>query len=185
VNIPGLKWNIVEFIFGYNYRIIKSYMRKSGKMRRKDRDASDIKLIEDIIRKADVCRLAFANGNTPYIVTMNFGYSGIPDQNLFFHCAREGKKLDMIRNNNYVCFEMDTDHEIFSGPKGCDWGMKYSSVVGYGIISIITDEVARKTGLKCIMSHYENEKEYSFDDKVLAKTTILRLDITEMTGKKC
>lgn len=154
-------------------------------MRRKDRDISDIKLIEDIIRKADVCRLAFANGNTPYIVTMNFGYSGIPDKSLFFHCAGEGRKLEMIRNNNYVCFEMDTDHEIYSGLKGCDWGMKYSSVVGYGNISIITDEDDKKTGLKCIMRHYENEKEYSFDDKVVKKTTILRLDITEMTGKKC
>ena len=154
-------------------------------MRRKERDVPDIKLIEEIIRKADVCRIALANGNIPYMVTMNFGYSSIPDKKLFFHCAGEGRKLEMIRNNNYVCFEMDTDHEIYKGLKGCDWGMKYSSVVGYGNISIITDEDAKKTGLNCIMRHYGNEKEYSYDDKVVEKTTILMLDITEMTGKKC
>jgi nitroimidazol reductase NimA-like FMN-containing flavoprotein (pyridoxamine 5'-phosphate oxidase superfamily) len=154
-------------------------------MRRNERGISDIQIIEEIIRKADVCRIAIANGNIPYIVTMNYGYEGIPEQRLYFHCANEGKKLEMIRKNNYVCFEMDTDHQIYSGIKGCDWGMKYSSVVGYGNISIITETEAIKTGLNCIMSHYGSEGEYFYDEKVLERTTILRLDIIEMTGKKC
>ena len=67
----------------------------------------------------------------------------------------------MIRKNNYVCFEMDTDHQILTaGEKGCDWGMKYRSVVGYGNISIITEKNAKTAGLNCIMKHYGGEKEY-------------------------
>jgi uncharacterized protein len=154
-------------------------------MRRDERNISDIQLIEDIIKKADVCRIALANGNIPYIVALNFGYTLSPENRLYFHCASEGKKLEMIKENSYACFEMDIDHAIYSGMKGCDWGMKYSSVVGYGHISIITGKEDRMYGLNCIMRHYGGEKEYSFDDKVLERTTILRLDITEMTGKKC
>jgi nitroimidazol reductase NimA-like FMN-containing flavoprotein (pyridoxamine 5'-phosphate oxidase superfamily) len=154
-------------------------------MRRNERKISDIQLIEDIINKADVCRIAFANGNIPYIVTLNFGYMLSPENRFYFHCASEGKKLEMLKENPYVCFEMDIDHKIYSGMKGCDWGMKYSSVVGYGYISIITGKEDRKSGLNCIMRHYGGEKEYSFDDEVFERTTILRLDITEMTGKKC
>ena len=154
-------------------------------MRRKEKDASDIEQIEEIIRKADVCRIALANGNIPYIVTMNFGYTGVPDQKLYFHCAAQGRKLEMIKNNNWVCFEMDVDHQLYGGIKGCDLGMKFSSVVGYGNISIITEKEEVRTGLNFIMSHYAGEMEYSFDEKLIEKTTILRLDIVGMTGKKC
>jgi hypothetical protein len=160
-------------------------------MRRSEREVSEIVAIEEIINKADVCRIAFADNNTPYIVTMNFGYNNDPEKRLFFHCANEGKKLEMIRKNKFVCFEMDIDHKIYvrpgeDGRKGCNWGMKYRSVVGYGNISIITESEAKKSGLDYIMRHYgnENEHEYVYDEKVLAETTVLRLDITEMTGKK-
>jgi nitroimidazol reductase NimA-like FMN-containing flavoprotein (pyridoxamine 5'-phosphate oxidase superfamily) len=154
-------------------------------MRRNEREISEIKLIEEIILKADVCRIALANGNVPYIVTMSFGYADTPEQVLYFHCAGEGRKLEMIRQNSYVCFEMDIDHQIYSGAKGCDWGMKYSSVVGYGNVSIVTENQAKITGLNSIMKHYGAKGDYNFDEKVLGRTTILRLEITEMTGKKC
>jgi uncharacterized protein len=153
-------------------------------MRRNEREISDIQVIEEIIRNADVCRIALANDNIPYIVSMNFGYSGGVKPSIFFHCAKEGKKLDMIRKNNYVCFEMDTGHQLYNGIKGCDWGMKYSSVIGYGNISIVTEKEAKKAGLNCIMKHYGGEGEHIYDEKVLGRTTILRLDIKEMTGKR-
>jgi nitroimidazol reductase NimA-like FMN-containing flavoprotein (pyridoxamine 5'-phosphate oxidase superfamily) len=154
-------------------------------MRRKERAISDNDIIEEIIMKADVCRIAIANNNIPYIVTMNFGYLGGADKLIYFHCANEGRKLEMIRKNSLVCFQMDVDHEISKGEKGCDWGMKYKSVVGYGDISIITDYETKKTGLTCIMSHYGGDKEFLFDGDMIIKTTILRLDIKEIIGKIC
>jgi nitroimidazol reductase NimA-like FMN-containing flavoprotein (pyridoxamine 5'-phosphate oxidase superfamily) len=153
-------------------------------MRQSKREISNIEEIEEIIQKADVCRIAMANGNIPYIVTMNFGYVNEPEKLLFFHCANEGKKLDMIRQNNYVCFEMDTDHQIFSGTRSCDWGMRFRSIIGYGNIFVVTDKEKKIAGLNCIMTHYGGRGEYSYDEKVLEQTIILRLDINEMTGKK-
>jgi nitroimidazol reductase NimA-like FMN-containing flavoprotein (pyridoxamine 5'-phosphate oxidase superfamily) len=153
-------------------------------MRRADRAISGVEEIEEIIRKSDVCRLAIANDNFPYIVTMNFGYTKDPEQLLYFHCAREGKKLDMIRRNNYVCFEMDTDHQIIKGKTGCDWGMRFTSIIGYGNIFEVTEKSERIAGLNCIMIHYGGEGNYSYDEKVFEQTTILRLKILEMTAKK-
>jgi nitroimidazol reductase NimA-like FMN-containing flavoprotein (pyridoxamine 5'-phosphate oxidase superfamily) len=153
-------------------------------MRRSDREVSEPRAIEEIFSKADVCRIALANDNIPYIVTMNFGYEGFPVQCIYFHCAGEGRKLEMISKNNYVCFEIDTDHRLYKGKKGCDWGMKYKSIVGYGNISVITEKEAKIAGLNRIMFHYGGNSEYFYSDSILEKTTILRLDILEMTGKR-
>ena len=153
-------------------------------MRRKDRQINDIPDIESIILRCDVCRIAFADNNTPYIVTMNFGYLPGEKSSLYFHCAPEGRKIELISKNNYVCFGMDTDHLLYSGEKDCDWGMNYSSIVGYGNIAIITDREEKKKGLDCIMAHYSNRKEFVYDERVFSKTSILRLDIDEITGKQ-
>jgi nitroimidazol reductase NimA-like FMN-containing flavoprotein (pyridoxamine 5'-phosphate oxidase superfamily) len=153
-------------------------------MRRKDRQITEVRDLEMIISRSDVCRVAFADQNIPYIVTMNFGYSGGEHPCFYFHCASEGKKLGMMSKNNFVCFELDTDHELYSGEKDCDWGMKYSSVVGYGILTVMEESEQRLSGLDRIMSHYSEKRVFSYDESVFANTTILRLDIKEMTGKR-
>ena len=153
-------------------------------MRRKDREISDMKEIELIIAGCDVCRVAFASGNAPYIVTMNFGYVGGIAPVLYFHCAPVGKKIEMIAKNNFVCFEMDTDHVIYKGEKGCDWGMNFSSVVGFGNIFIIKEENEKIEGLSHIMNQYGGSGTYSFDEKVLERTVVLKLVISEMTAKR-
>jgi uncharacterized protein len=153
-------------------------------MRKKEREIKDLSEIEAVISDSDVCRVAFADGNIPYIVTMNFGYRKGKNSCLFFHCAPEGRKLDMLRKNNFVCFEMDTSHNLYRNDKACDWGMNFRSVIGYGRISIVEDEDERISGLSKIMEHYGGSGVFNFDQAVLKRTTILRLDIVEMTGKK-
>jgi hypothetical protein len=153
-------------------------------MRRKEREITEDEIIKNIINRADVCRIAFAVENEPYIVTMNFGFVPVGNGILYFHCANEGRKLDMIRKNNHVCFQMDTDHKLYGGEKGCDWGMNFSSIVGYGDISIITDNDKKIEGLNVIMSHYGATGEIIYGENVLGRTTILKLEITGITGKK-
>ena len=153
-------------------------------MRKKEREITAIDEIEAIIRRCDVCRIALTDENTPYIVTMNFGYSGGFQKKLFFHSAGEGRKIEIIRKNNHVCFEMDTDHDLKSGREACDFTMKYSSVVGWGYIYIITDEKEKKAGLNSIMEHYTNRTEFTYFQDVLDRTTVLKLVIKTMTGKR-
>ena len=153
-------------------------------MRRKDREINNIREIENIINEADVCRIALSTENVPYIVTMNFGYSGGNEPEIYFHCAGEGKKTDMIRKNNYVCFEFDTDHVLYGGEKGCDWGMRFRSVVGYGYITFINDKAEKERAFDIIMDHYVPGKRFTYDPSSLDKAMILKLTVTDMTGKK-
>jgi nitroimidazol reductase NimA-like FMN-containing flavoprotein (pyridoxamine 5'-phosphate oxidase superfamily) len=153
-------------------------------MRKKDREIKDAKELEEILQKADVCRIAFAVDGIPYIVAMNFGYVWKDRLTLYFHCAKEGKKLELMKSNNMVCFEMDIDHEIVEAAIACDWGMKYRSIVGLGSIETIEEETEKKKGLDCIMDHYRFNGKKEYDEKVLNITEILRLTVTEFTGKK-
>ena len=152
-------------------------------MRKKDREITDTKELEEILQKADVCRIAFAVDGTPYIVTMNFGYIWKDNLIFYFHCAKEGKKLDLMKKNNMVCFEMDTDHKLVEAENACDWGMKYRSIVGLGLLESIAEENEKKKGLDCIMDHYGFAGKKAYDEKVLNVTEILRLTVTEFTGK--
>ena len=71
-------------------------------MRRKDKEIKDKEVIESIIKRATVCRIALSENNVPYIVPLSFGYK---DNCLYFHSAPEGRKIDIIKQNNNVCFE--------------------------------------------------------------------------------
>ena len=152
-------------------------------MKRKEYEITDIVEIESIISSADVCRIAMSDGINPYIVTLNFGYTGSSGRCFYFHCATEGKKLEMIRKNNHVCFELDTSHEVYEGEMACDFGMGYRSVVGWGNIVIINDNDDKKKGLDVIMHHYSDRPGFEYREKSLDRMLVLRLDITEMTGK--
>ena len=153
-------------------------------MRRSEREINNRQQILDIIKKADVCRLAFVDDNLPYIVAMNFGFKeGNPDV-LYFHCANTGKKLDMIAKNNHVCFQMDVDHHLVSAKKACGFTMNFKSIVGFGKIYIVDHKKEKIDGLNCIMNQYTGKDDYSYESKMLDITTILKLEISQISAKQ-
>lgn len=77
----------------------------------------------------------------PYIVPVCFGYK---DNCQYFHSAADGKKIDMIKKNNRVCFEFDTREGLIKSENPCDWDMKYHSVVGSGKAFFIEDPAGRR-----------------------------------------
>jgi nitroimidazol reductase NimA-like FMN-containing flavoprotein (pyridoxamine 5'-phosphate oxidase superfamily) len=62
--------------------------------------------------------------------------------------------------------------------------MKYRSIVGLGSLEKIEEETEKRKGLDCIMDHYGFDGKKEYDEKVLNTTEILRLTVTEFTGKK-
>jgi uncharacterized protein len=154
-------------------------------MRRSDREIHEKPEMIDILNRGDVCRIALVDGNDPYIVALNYGYiwpeSGLT---LYFHCATSGKKLEIINKNNSACFIVDVDHELVRGDKSCDWGMKYKSVVGRGSLEIVDDEAEKKTGLDALMHHYSGKSDFIYDNKILSITKVLKITVTNITGKK-
>ena len=157
-------------------------------MRKANREIKDRNGILDIIKNSDVCRLGLYAGGQVYIVPMNFGFdmSDSGALTLYFHCANEGRKLDMIAENPEVCFEMDTNHLYVPGEddKACSSTMKYASLIGNGHIEILTDEDERINALTQIMRHYSVEENFKFGTEALKKTTVLKLTAHSYTGKR-
>jgi nitroimidazol reductase NimA-like FMN-containing flavoprotein (pyridoxamine 5'-phosphate oxidase superfamily) len=152
-------------------------------MRRSDRQIHDRDELESILNQADVCRIAFAAGNTPYIVALNYGFAWEEELVFYFHCAKAGRKLELLQVNDRVCFQLDTGHALIEGERACDWGMNYRSIVGYGRLSIIVDPAEKRMGLDLLMNHYGHSGG-GYDEKVFAMTEVLKLEVTEVTGKK-
>ncbi len=148
-------------------------------MRRTEREIKDKSEIERIISKALVCRVAVSDENEPYIIPMCFGFR---DGILFFHSALEGKKIEILKKNNRVCFEMDVDTELVEGKNGCDWGIKYSSVVGFGKASFIEDIEEKRNVLHILLEHYSNKK-YEFSEESLSQVAIIKIQVESLTGK--
>jgi nitroimidazol reductase NimA-like FMN-containing flavoprotein (pyridoxamine 5'-phosphate oxidase superfamily) len=102
---------------------------------------------------------------------------------LYFHCARKGKKLDLIRLNPKAAFIIDRPLQLVTGPMACDWGMNYESVMGTGSITIVTDPQERKRGLDIIMAHY-GKSSPAYAPESLEQTVAMKFTITVMTGKR-
>lgn len=103
------------------------------------------------MRQCDSCVLALNDDGFPYMVPLNFGMD-IEDGQLYlyFHCAMQGKKLDLIRKDNRATFEMDCDHNFILYDERMSCTMGYSSVVGHGIIEFVEEE-KKYEALKILM----------------------------------
>ena len=149
-------------------------------MRRKEKEILDREEMESIINKADVCRLGLSVDNNPYIVPLNFGYR---DNCFYFHTPKVGKKIDMIKINNRVCFELDIDHEMVRAENPCDWTMKFRSVIGYGRASLLDDSEERRRALDIIVEH-NSGKANEYNEKLVDHLSIIKVQVESMTGKK-
>lgn len=155
-------------------------------MRRKDREITDASAIDSILAEADSCSLALMDGDWPYVIALNYGFEREADGHIvmWFHCAREGKKLQLIRNLPRAAFFADTGHELITGPQGCDWGMNFKSVAGTGTIAIVSDHAEKRRGLDLLMEHYAGKREFEYDERIFAATEILRLDVLSVSAKQ-
>ena len=154
-------------------------------MRRSDREIIAISEIIEIINKCDICRLAFSDNNTPYIVPMNFGYEYENNQlTLYFHGAKDGKKYDIIKNNPVACFEMDCSCKLIEADEACKYTMEYESVIGSGVIIMCEKTDEKIHAFKMIMEKYAKTKEFNFPDHALDVVNIFKLSVSEFTGKR-
>ena len=149
-------------------------------MRRKKQEVSNPQELKEIFRDAIVCRLAMLDGNVPYVVPLNFGYR---DNVLYFHSAGEGKKLELLRQNPDVCFEVESGVEIVQGREACSWGVAFRSIIGYGRAEFVTDADGKRQALDVIMAHYSDGK-FEYSDANITRTTVIRVEISSMTGKR-
>ena len=74
-------------------------------MRRSDRELKDMADIVAIAKRETVCTVAFHDESCPYLIPLNCG-AEVEDGKLvlYFHGAKEGTKIDKIRENPQVSY---------------------------------------------------------------------------------
>ena len=150
-------------------------------MRRKDKEITDQRIINDLLCTAEICRVAMVDEGEPYIVPLNYGFR---DNALCVHSAAVGRKIDILRRNSRVCFEVESDSAIVRHNEPCHWGTKSRSIVGYGRVVIITDYEEKKRGLDIILAHYGKAGPNVYDEKQLHAVVILRIAIESVACKQ-
>lgn len=157
-------------------------------MRRKDREVTDPIKIEDIVRRCTCCRIGFHDDGDVYIVPLNFGYE-IKDNTyvFYFHGANVGRKMDLIRKSPNVGFEMDTDFAVYTTGEAdvaCSYTARFQSIVGSGIVSMVTETEEKKQGLSLLMEHNTGKREWKYDEKMVNAVAVFKLEVTKMSCKE-
>ena len=154
-------------------------------MRRKDREVTDFAKIENIISRCTCCRIGFQDDGEVYIVPLNFGYEAKGDTYIFyFHGAKEGRKINLIKKNPIVGFEMDTDYALNEADLACGYSARFQSIIGSGVVSIVSEIEEKKLGLSLLMEHNTGKKNWNFDEKMVNAVTVFKLEVTKMSCKE-
>ena len=152
-------------------------------MTKRELQITDEARILEILDEAKVLHLGLCVDNEPYVVPMNYGYTMEGGKLiLYLHSAVQGRKLDMIRANPSVFFEMDCDRMPFEGDKPCQYGLVYSSVMGRGTASIVEDVEEKKKAMSLLMKT-QTRKDFEFNDRLVSIVAVIRIDAAEYTAK--
>ncbi len=150
-------------------------------MRRKEKEITDPGIIDELFATAGVCRIAMVDRGEPYLVPLNFGYL---DNTLYFHSAAAGRKIEILKRNDRVCFEIEGPSTIVQHAEPCHWGAKARSLIGYGRVEIVTDLQEKQRGLDIIMAHYGKTDPNVYDESQLRAVVILKIPIESVTCKQ-
>jgi nitroimidazol reductase NimA-like FMN-containing flavoprotein (pyridoxamine 5'-phosphate oxidase superfamily) len=149
-------------------------------MRRKDKEIQDKNLIFEILKKAHICRLGLSDNNIPYVVPLNFVHF---KNTLYIHCAKEGKKIEILKKNKNVCFEIDINTKLILKDPVCASTMQYQSVIGFGKASFVTEKQEKEKALNLIVEKYAKKK-MPLNEKMVESTAVIKIEVKKVTGKQ-
>lgn len=152
-------------------------------MTRRERQVTDIDEIIKILDKSKVLHLGLVDGDEPYVVPMNYGYEFVDGKMVvYLHGAKRGRKLDVIRKNPKVFFELECDIVPFEGEVACKYGITYASVMGRGVAEIVEEPEIKMHGLSVLMKT-QTGKDFTFNEKLVSVVSVIKIDVSEFTAK--
>jgi nitroimidazol reductase NimA-like FMN-containing flavoprotein (pyridoxamine 5'-phosphate oxidase superfamily) len=150
-------------------------------MRRKELELTDPAALRGILERALSCRVALSDGDQPYLVPLSFALDG-PD--VVLHSARAGRKLEILRRNPKVCFEVEEGVALAPAAEPCAVGMRYRTVIGFGAAEWVDDPAEKARLLGVLAAKYTGAAPAGFPPHELARTTVIRLRLRELHGKE-
>ena len=153
-------------------------------MRRIDRAVTDDQQITSIIEQAKVVHIGMIDNDRPYVVPMQYGFVFCDGKlTLYVHCAKEGRKLDILKKNPCVFIELETNVAIVSGGDvPCKYGSEYASVMGEGTAVIVEDVAEKILGLQLMMKT-QSGRDFDITEQMATSVTVLRIDVPYVTAK--
>lgn len=116
----------------------------------------------------------------PYVLPLNFFFDEKTDK-IYFHCAKEGHKLDAIRRNEKVCFTVWTS----GTKKGGDWAYYVTSVIAFGKARIVKDPSVVYEKVKAIGNkYYPSAEDVDAElERSINRVQLVEISIDHMSGK--
>ena len=157
----------------------------SNGMTRREREITDRDEIIDILDRSMIVHVGLCDGDEPYVVPMNYGYSIEEDDKLtlYLHGATQGRKLDIMRKNPKVFVEMECDVAPFEGDVACRYGTAYKSLMGRGTVEIVDDPEEKMRCLSLFMKT-QTGKDFEFTEKLDKVVSIIKIHISSYTAKR-
>lgn len=152
-------------------------------MTKREREITDMQEILRILDTGKILHLALCDGDQPYVLPMNYGYTYENEKlTIYLHGAKTGYKYEVLSKNPKVSFSIECDQQPFEGKVACQYGMAYASVMGKGTARICDDVEEKKSALSILMK-VQTGKDFEFTDKLVSIVNVIRIDVTEFTAK--
>ena len=152
-------------------------------IRRKEKEIENKDEMISILESVQFITIAMSLNNEPYLVTLSHGYDR-ENNCIYFHCAQDGKKVDILRENNVVWGQALEDHGYVDG--SCDH--LYATTQFKGRVSFIEDSKEKRHALSIMIDQLESDPakviEPQMTEKSIKSVNIGRIDIDYMSGKK-
>jgi nitroimidazol reductase NimA-like FMN-containing flavoprotein (pyridoxamine 5'-phosphate oxidase superfamily) len=151
-------------------------------MRRKELEITDPNKLKKILKKAKYVTIALAMDNQPYLVSLSHGYDETHNC-IYFHCAKEGKKIDYLKSNNVVWGQALLD----AGYQEDECNHFFATAQFRGKVTFLKDVKEKRKAVECMIRQLNKKAKKMIAETTpakLKKTTFGRIDISYMSGKK-
>jgi len=106
---------------------------------------------------------------------------------LFLHSSKKGRKAEALRQTMAkgarVAFSAAVDLEPKTGELACQWGYKFRSVLGSGLVREVTLSGDKVAALNVLMRKHAKRDDFPYDEGILDKTFVLAIDIDQATAR--
>ena len=151
-------------------------------MKRKDKEITDVAVLRKILNSAKHVTIALCKDNQPYLATLSHGYDEKRNC-IYFHCAKEGKKLDYLRSNNTIWGQAMLDYG-YSEDK-CNH--LFATVQFQGEATLLDKLDEKRQAAECMIRQLNKNPEpliSKLKPQRLESTVFGRIDVHYMSGKK-
>ncbi|RXJ93515.1 nimA protein [Malaciobacter molluscorum] len=140
--------------------------------------------IDNLLYRTEVGRLGtYSQDGYPYVLPLHFVYF---DNKIYMHGLPKGKKIDNIKFNSNVCFEIDEMISLlYEGVENpCDVNTEFNSIILRGTASLINDFDEKYNALLKIVEkftpHLTNKQ---LPPKMVKATAVIKIDILDYVGR--